>query len=138
MLSTIKSELIRIKRPSFIYGGWGIMIGFSALISFIVFDSATGEAGRGGPGLQFASLNELQSAGGFVATSTNASGFASAQAYDATGATGGGVIALGTSSGRGHRALDRRGHPVRRRGDMKLVHAAASGAGALSSPMRAR
>ena len=68
MIATIKSELIRIKRPSFMYGGWGIMAGFAALISFFVFESAADAAGRTGPGLQFPSLDQLEATGGFVAT----------------------------------------------------------------------
>jgi hypothetical protein len=54
MHRAIKSELIRLKRPSFIVGGIGLMAGFSALITVFVF-AAAGTSGMG-PGQYIPSL----------------------------------------------------------------------------------
>ena len=39
MIQIVRSELIRIWRPSFRYGGIGTMAGFAALISVFIFTS---------------------------------------------------------------------------------------------------
>ncbi len=69
MLAAVKSELIRLNRPSFLYGGIGIVCGFAALISVFVFTTADDAAG-GQVGPAFAAASELASSGGFVATLT--------------------------------------------------------------------
>lgn len=66
MFSAVKSELIRIDRPSFRYGGLGMMTGFAALLTMFVF-SAAGED-NDGPGPALATLADLTAQGGFVAT----------------------------------------------------------------------
>lgn len=68
MLTAIKSELIRIMRPSFMYGGLGLIVGFSALLTAFVFSAAGDGDSDSGPGPQMASLAELSAQGGFVAT----------------------------------------------------------------------
>jgi ABC-2 type transport system permease protein len=40
MRNAFRSELIRIWRPSFLFGGIGVMAGFAALISIFIFTSA--------------------------------------------------------------------------------------------------
>lgn len=65
MLATTKSELIRINRPSFVYGGYGIMAAFAALITVFVF-SGSDPAEGSGRGPQMSSLDELSAPGGFV------------------------------------------------------------------------
>ena len=67
MLQAVKSEAIRIARPSFLYGGLGLMVAFTALVSFFVFDSASSGGEAAGPGPQVAAL-ALEQAGGFVAS----------------------------------------------------------------------
>ncbi len=71
LLATTRSELIRISRPSFLYGALGIMAGFSALITVFVFTAADEGNGRFGPSMS--SLAELAAPGGFVATLTTIS-----------------------------------------------------------------
>lgn len=71
MYGAIKSELIRIARPSFLYGGLGIIAGFASLVTIFVFTSA-GDAG--GPLRAFPSAAELAASDGFVATLTTLSG----------------------------------------------------------------
>ena len=66
MLTTIKSEAIRLRRPSFIYGGLGLMVGFTALISIFAFSSATSSTEK--MGRIGTSLGELEAVGGFVAS----------------------------------------------------------------------
>ena len=38
--NTVRSELIRIWRPSFLLGGIGVMAGFAALISVFIYTAA--------------------------------------------------------------------------------------------------
>ena len=40
MRRPFRSELIRIWRPSFLFGGIGVMAGFAALVSIFIFTSA--------------------------------------------------------------------------------------------------
>lgn len=68
MITAIKSELIRIMRPSFLYGGLGLIVGFSAMLTAFVFSAAGDSTSSAGPGPQMASLAELSAQGGFVAT----------------------------------------------------------------------
>lgn len=70
MFRSMKSEAIRITRPSFLYGGLGLVAGFTALITFFVFDSAssTSDVARPGPGPDLVSITALESAGGFAAS----------------------------------------------------------------------
>ena len=68
MIQIVRSELIRIWRPSFRYGGIGAMAGFGAIISIFIFTSAsdttgTAQTGRGGG---FASAAEISQPGGFL------------------------------------------------------------------------
>ncbi len=67
MLASIKSELIRISRPSFLYGGLGIITGFAALVTVFVFTSA-GDATAGPAARAVASFADLAGSGGCVAT----------------------------------------------------------------------
>ena len=68
MIRIVRSELIRIWRPSFRYGGIGLMAGFGVLISIFIFTSAddSTEAVQGGPGRGFASAAEISTPGGFL------------------------------------------------------------------------
>jgi ABC-2 type transport system permease protein len=68
MLTAIKSELIRIMRPSFLYGGLGLIVGFSAMLTAFVFSAAGDSTFGSGPGPQMAGLAELSAQGGFAAT----------------------------------------------------------------------
>jgi len=65
MLRAIKSELIRLKRPSFLIGGIGVMTVFGALSTFIAFSGA-GTTGPG-PASLFPSVEALAANDGFVA-----------------------------------------------------------------------
>ena len=64
MLGAIKSELIRLKRPSFLVGGIGLMAVFGALATFIAFSGA-GQTGAG-PAALFPSEAALVASNGFV------------------------------------------------------------------------
>lgn len=64
MLRAIKSELIRLKRPSFLIGGIGVMAVFGALSTFIAFSGA-GTTGPG-PAALFPSEATLATSTGFV------------------------------------------------------------------------
>ena len=65
MLRATKSELIRLKRPSFLIGGIGVMTVFGALSTFIAFSGA-GTTGPG-PAALFPSVGALAANDGFVA-----------------------------------------------------------------------
>jgi hypothetical protein len=70
MRDLLRSELIRIWRPSFLVGGIGTMAGFAALVSIFIFTSAknapavTQPSIGQGPG--FATVAELARPGGFL------------------------------------------------------------------------
>lgn len=65
-MSVINSELIRLKRPSFLLGATGITAVFSAIISVFVFTSIGTESA--GPGPAMPTLEDLEGVGGFVAS----------------------------------------------------------------------
>jgi ABC-2 type transport system permease protein len=67
MIAAIKSELIRLKRPSFIYGGVGLMGMFAALMTIFAFSTAGGDTTAPGPG-GLPDLSALEAAGGFLAS----------------------------------------------------------------------
>ncbi len=64
MLRAIQSELIRLRRPSFVVGGIGLMAAFGALATVIGF-SAAGQTGAG-PAQYFPSEAALAASDGFV------------------------------------------------------------------------
>ena len=64
MMRVIKSELIRLLRPSFIVGGIGLMAAFGVLATVIGF-SAAGQSGAG-PAQYFPSEMALAASDGFV------------------------------------------------------------------------
>lgn len=67
MISVVRSELIRIWRPSFRYGGIGVMVAFAALISIFIFtslDDADVAAPRGPGG--FTTAQDISQPGGFL------------------------------------------------------------------------
>ncbi len=71
MIAIARSEFIRIWRPSFRYGGIGLMAGFAALISVFIFtsledSSATATTAAPGPGGAFATAAEIAEPGGFL------------------------------------------------------------------------
>lgn len=61
------AELIRLRRPAFLRGGFGIIAGFTALISIFVFTTAGDDEGGFGPAAS-AAATELSEVGGFVAS----------------------------------------------------------------------
>ena len=71
MIRIVRSELVRIWRPSFRYGGIGAMAGFGAMISIFIFTSAndtaqTTQTAQAGPGGGFASAAQISQPGGFL------------------------------------------------------------------------
>lgn len=68
MFATVKSELIRLRRPSFLYGGIGLMGAFALLMSTFSFATVDEAASSVGPGSALPSLFELEAAGGFLAS----------------------------------------------------------------------
>ena len=64
MFRAIKSELIRLNRPSFIVGGIGLMAGFASITTVLAF-SAAGKSGVG-PGQYIPTEAALASSDGFV------------------------------------------------------------------------
>jgi hypothetical protein len=69
-MRAFRSEFIRIWRPSYIYGGFGAMAGFSALISVFIYTAA--ESGPpvpsgSGQAAGFATVAQIASPGGFLA-----------------------------------------------------------------------
>ncbi|MCP4085086.1 MAG: hypothetical protein GY745_08565 [Actinomycetia bacterium] len=69
LINTIRSEWIRIWRPSFRYGGFGILAFFSVLISYFIYSSlAEPSATAGPPGPRGAATTaaDLEQAGGMI------------------------------------------------------------------------
>jgi ABC-type transport system involved in multi-copper enzyme maturation permease subunit len=71
MRNIVRSELIRIWRPSFLYGGIGVMAGFAALVSVFIYVSAptttAATAQQPGPAAQFAAtVAQIAQPGGFL------------------------------------------------------------------------
>ena len=67
------SDFIRIWRPAYIYGGFGAMAAFTALISVFIYTAAnTGPPVPSGSGQAagFASVAQIASPGGFLAPLT--------------------------------------------------------------------
>ena len=67
MIQIVRSEWIRIWRPSFRYGGIGAMAGFGALISVFVFTANDSAETTTGPGDGFGSAVDISQPGGFLA-----------------------------------------------------------------------
>jgi ABC-type transport system involved in multi-copper enzyme maturation permease subunit len=69
MRRVLRSEFIRIWRPSFLYGGIGLMAGFAALVSVFIYYSAptvAGPAPSGPAGRGFVSVAQIAKPGGFL------------------------------------------------------------------------
>ena len=69
LVNTIRSEWIRIWRPSFRYGGFGVLAFFSALISYFIYSSlADPGATAGPPGAagRATTAADLEQAGGMI------------------------------------------------------------------------
>src|SRR5919107_740273 len=71
MRNIVRSEFIRIWRPSFLYGGIGVMAGFAALVSVFIYVSAptttAATAQQPGPAAQFAAtVAQIAQPGGFL------------------------------------------------------------------------
>lgn len=69
LINTIRSEWIRIWRPSFRYGGFGVLAGFSVLISYFIYSSLadpSAAAGPAGPGGAATTAADLEQAGGMI------------------------------------------------------------------------
>lgn len=70
MMRSFRSELIRIWRPAFLYGGIGLLALFAALVSVFIFtsakNSAVGASGPPGQGRGSITVAELASPGGFL------------------------------------------------------------------------
>ena len=49
LINTIRSEWIRIWRPSFRYGGFGVLAFFSVLISYFIYSSLADRSAAAGP-----------------------------------------------------------------------------------------
>jgi hypothetical protein len=65
VIRVLRSELVRLGRPKLIAGWFGLVAVFSALISQVMFSTATeGNGPAGGPGAGFPSLSVLESADG--------------------------------------------------------------------------
>jgi hypothetical protein len=70
-MRAFRSEFIRIWRPAFFYGGFGVMAAFAALVSIFVFTAAkTGPPIQAAPGqgVGFATVAQIASQGGFLAS----------------------------------------------------------------------
>jgi hypothetical protein len=70
MRDAVRSELIRIWRPSFLFGGIGTMAGFAALVSIFIFTAAKNAPAVPQPSFGqhpgFATVAELARPGGFL------------------------------------------------------------------------
>lgn len=69
LINTIRCEWIRIWRPSFQYGGFGVLAFFSALISYFIYSSLaepSAAAGPAGPGRGPTTAADLEQAGGMI------------------------------------------------------------------------
>jgi hypothetical protein len=71
-----RSEFIRIWRPAFFYGGYGVMAGFAALVSIFIFTAAKSAPvpSAAGQGLGFATVAQIASPGGFLTALSTVSG----------------------------------------------------------------
>src|SRR5262249_4170565 len=70
MRNAFRSELIRIWRPSFLFGGIGVMAGFAALVSIFIFTSAratpVNQPPALGQGPRSFTVAQIASPGGFL------------------------------------------------------------------------
>lgn len=69
LINTIRSEWIRIWRPSFRYGGFGVLAFFSVLISDFIYSSLADPSaadGPPGPGGRATTAADLEQAGGMI------------------------------------------------------------------------
>jgi ABC-2 type transport system permease protein len=72
-MHAFRSEFIRIWRPAYIYGGFGAMAAFAALISVFIYTAANTEPpvpSGSGQAAGFASVAQIASPGGFLAPLT--------------------------------------------------------------------
>jgi ABC-2 type transport system permease protein len=71
-----RSEFIRIWRPAFFYGGYGVMAGFAALVSVFIYTAAktAPAAPAAGQGFGFATVAQIASPGGFLTALSTVSG----------------------------------------------------------------
>jgi hypothetical protein len=63
-----RSEFIRIWRPAFYYGGYGVMVFFAALVSVFIYTAAKSgvPTPKAGQGVGFATVGQIASPGGFL------------------------------------------------------------------------
>ena len=69
LIDTIRSEWIRIWRPSFRYGGFGVLAFFAVLISYFIYSSLADPSsadGLAGPGRAPTTAADLEQAGGMI------------------------------------------------------------------------
>ncbi len=66
-MRAVRSELVRLLRPGYLLGWFGLTAVFAALINFVMFQvSSDGTGPADGPGVSFPSLAELMSPDGLV------------------------------------------------------------------------
>ena len=63
LVNTVRSELIRIWRPSFLYAGIGIMAVFAVLISVFIYMSLADPGAAIGPGLGATTAADIEQPG---------------------------------------------------------------------------
>jgi ABC-2 type transport system permease protein len=74
MIRVIRSELTRLKNPSFILGGIGLMTVFGVMATFIVFLTAGSGSQSGPPGTEGVTVKALEAADGMFAGVQNIGG----------------------------------------------------------------
>ena len=68
MIRVVRSELVRLVRPRFLLGWFGLMAVFAVMANFIMFSTATGSTqAPSGPGVSFPTAAELAGPSGVVA-----------------------------------------------------------------------
>jgi hypothetical protein len=69
-MRAFRSEFIRIWRPAFFYGGFGLMAAFAALVSIFIYTAAKSgpPIPSTGQGVGFATVAQIASPGGFLAS----------------------------------------------------------------------
>ena len=67
MIRAIRCELVRLKTPSFLLGGMGLIVFFSVLATTIVFLTVGGESAGGPPGTQRITTQALEASDGMFA-----------------------------------------------------------------------
>lgn len=67
-MRAVRSELVRLRRPGYLVGWFGLTAVFAALINVVMFQVSSEDAGPAdGPGVSFPSVAELMAADGLVA-----------------------------------------------------------------------